>query len=314
MDTRIKIRGIYSTALTKLALDWGYSISQPSSWISQRFHLEQNSKAFDLFIQDREDHQGIEVTGESERICQFWTFLQERLLDAALVELLPDEEDDSLVKGKLEFPGISKEVLDKVRLSVVPTVRMHHRLRAIDAKTLEAAESHLAKHPEDKEDIERKLFLEKILLPLEKTGSFKLEHVRPSGRAMRPREGVIVKSSGKKMVFKRFFSNGRYDGLDIPIQPGDYGLTEIEEGQWFVKHSYFTRAGKLIGEYYNINTPVEFYPYGARYMDLEVDVIRRAGEAPFLIDREKLGILAQQGCISEALETKALQVAENLLR
>jgi predicted RNA-binding protein associated with RNAse of E/G family len=58
---------------------------------------------------------------------------------------------------------------------------------------------------------------------------------------------------------------------------------------------------------------VELYPYGARYLDLEVDVVHRAGEEPFLIDREKLAMVCRSGCISEELGKKALAVAEGLL-
>lgn len=131
---------------------------------------------------------------------------------------------------------------------------------------------------------------------------------------MRPREGVIANTDSKGFVFRRSFSKGRYDGLDLPIQEGDYGVTEIREGAWTIKHSYFTKDNRLIGEYYNINSPVELYPYGARYLDLEVDVVCRAGENPFLMDREKLALLTRSGCISTDLETKALAVAEELLR
>ncbi len=70
----------------------------------------------------------------------------------------------------------------------------------------------------------------------------------------------------------------------------------------------------LKGEYCNVNTPVELYPYGARYLDLEVDVIRRPGEAPFIVDREELAILAKDGLVGPGLEKKALQVAEGLLK
>jgi probable ribonuclease FAU-1 len=155
---------------------------------------------------------------------------------------------------------------------------------------------------------------EAVLDPLEKSGMVRLEHVRPSGKSMRPREGIIQKIDGQEIIFKRSFSPGRYDGLNLVIRKGDYGLTEIREGEWYVKHSYFSSERLLIGEYFNINTPVELYPYGARYVDLEVDVIRRAGEKAFEIDREKLGILTQRGCIGPELEARALHAANRILR
>ena len=80
---------------------------------------------------------------------------------------------------------------------------------------------------------------------------------------------------------------------------GDYCLTEIREGEWYIRHSYFSKEHLRIGEYFNINTPAELYPYGARYVDLEVDVIQRAGENAFPIDQEKLEVLARKGCIGK---------------
>ena len=142
----------------------------------------------------------------------------------------------------------------------------------------------------------------------------KLEHVRPSGKPIRPREGTIVEFDQDRLVFKRSFAEGRYDGLNLPIEKGDYGLTEMHEGDWFISHSYFSRNGELRGRYYNINTPVELYPYGGRYLDLEIDIIHRPGEPPFLVDQEKLSILVKEGHISSELESRAMQVAQDLMQ
>ncbi|MEN6483771.1 MAG: DUF402 domain-containing protein [Syntrophobacteraceae bacterium] len=314
MSTRIKIRSIYSTALTKLVLDAGYTVVEPSARIRERFSMEPVDEPSEILIHDRQDLQGIELLGPPEKLCQFLTFVQERLLDATLVESDPAESNDALVTALVEFPGESKRVLDELRLSVTPTVSAHHRLRIIDSKALEDAEIYLKNHPDKKSDIEKQLFAGTILHPLEKQGTVKLEHMRPSGKAMRPREGILVAMDNSRIAFKRAFYHGRYDGLDLPIQQGDYSITEVQEGLWYVKHSYFSKAGKLIGEYYNVNTPVELYPFGARYLDLEIDIVRRAGETPQVIDKEKLALLARRGNIGRSLEAKALEVAEDLLR
>ena len=80
-----------------------------------------------------------------------------------------------------------------------------------------------------------------------------------------------------------------------------------------MKNAYFSKDGKMKGEYYNVNTPVELYPFGARYIDLEIDVVRRAGERPFIVDREKLELLVKEGKISRPLEKKAVEVADHLI-
>jgi len=123
----------------------------------------------------------------------------------------------------------------------------------------------------------------------------------------------LLEAKGNQILVKRSFSQGRYDGLDLPIEEGDYSLTEVQEGAWYVKHAYYSKGGRLKGEYYNINTPVELYPYGARYLDLEIDVVRRVGGKPSIVDREDLALLAKDGGIGAGLEKKALEVAEGLL-
>lgn len=314
MPPRIKIRGIHSTALTKLALDGGYPVVDASADIRERFGLHTDDVAPSIVIHDKEDRQGVELTGEPERVTQFFTFLQENLLDATLLELESMEDPENLVKASIEFPGVAKSRLDKLRSSVYPTLSRHHRLRIIDSRKLEQLEKSLVNSPDQRDKLDERAFMEMIFLPLKKSGLFELEHIRPSGKPMRPRRGVILDADGQKIVFRRSFTGGRYDGLDLPIERGDFGLTEVQEGSWVVKHSYYSMNKELKGEYYNINTPVEFYPYGARYLDLEVDVICRSGERPILIDQEKLTILANGGRISKELESTALQVAERLLR
>ena len=249
-----------------------------------------------------------------KELTQFLTFLQENLLDATLLQLESLEDQENLLKASIEFPGVAKSKLDELRSTVCPTLSRHHRLRIIDSRRLEQLEKTLANHPDQKDRLNEQAFREMIFLPLEKSGLFELEHIRPCGKPVRPRKGVILDADGQKIVFHRSFTEGRYDGLDLPIERGDYGLTEVKEGSWMVKHSYYSMNKELKGEYYNINTPVEFYPYGARYLDLEVDVICRSGEKPTLIDQEKLAILANEGRISKALQSRALQAAEELLR
>lgn len=314
MPPRLKIRGIYGTALTRFALDSGFDIVDPSAKVQERLRRKFPNDPYDIFIHDREDLQGIELKGEADRLCEVLTAMRKEFLDALIVGFHAAEDDESRAVADLELPGASKAKLDSIRASVLPTLMHHHRLRLIDSDLLDSAEYELAKHAGDRAELERSIMREAVLVPLEKSGKVRLEHIRPSGKSMRPREGTIQKVDGHRIVFKRSFSPGRYDGLNLLIRKGDYGLTEVREGEWYVKHSYYSGDRFLIGEYFNINTPVELYPYGARYVDLEVDVIRRAGEKAFEIDREKLSFLVQQGCIDTDLESRAVRVADKILR
>ena len=325
MAKAIKIRGIYTTAFTRLLLDSGYRIADPSPEIRQRFKLGPAPKAADSLLKDREDHQGIDLIGEADGISRLLKTIQETLIDAVLLsfeplakgeaELIDDlETSRELSHARLELGGASKERLDGFRASVVPTLARHHRLRILHPRTLEKAENQLGKRLKSKSNLEKALFQEAILLPLSKADGVRLEHIKIKGKPVRPREGTLVEGKGTRMVIKRSFSQGRYDGLNLPIEGGDYGLTEVQEGAWHLKHTYFSKDGKLKGEYYNINTPVELYAYGARYIDLEIDVVRRAGGIPFIVDREDLALLAKEGKITRQLEKKAVEEAEQIVR
>jgi hypothetical protein len=320
----IKIRGIYATAFTRLLLDSGFRIADPAPEIRQRLGLGPIPKVPDILLKDREDRQGIDLIGEADGISRLLKTIQETLLDAVLMSFKPlGEKDAELIDdletsreishARLELGGAAKEKLDGLRASVVPTLARHHRLRILHPKILERAENQLGKRAKLKSDLEKALFLEAILLPLSKADGVRLEHIKIKGKPVRPRKGTVVEGKESRMVIKRSFSQGRYDGLNLPIEAGDYGLTEVQEGAWHLRHSYFSKDGNLKGEYYNINTPVELYPYGARYIDLEIDVVRRAGESPFIVDREDLALLVKEGKISRLLEKKAVKEAEQIV-
>jgi len=78
---KAKVRGIYSTALTKLLLDNGFEIVQPSLTIKKRFGLEENSMPPDLKIEDRYDLQGIRVLGTSDAVGTFQSILHSTFED-----------------------------------------------------------------------------------------------------------------------------------------------------------------------------------------------------------------------------------------
>ncbi len=68
VGVRLKIRGIYATALTRLLRDLGYVIADPSPEIQERIPLVLRPEGPEILIQDREDHQGIRNRGRFGRI------------------------------------------------------------------------------------------------------------------------------------------------------------------------------------------------------------------------------------------------------
>lgn len=65
---KAKVRGIYTTALTKLLLENGFQIVQPSQAIKTRFGVPDNDDLPDIKIKDRYDFQGIVALGSAEAI------------------------------------------------------------------------------------------------------------------------------------------------------------------------------------------------------------------------------------------------------
>jgi hypothetical protein len=78
---KANVRGIYTTALTKLLLDHGFEIVNPSLTIKRRFGLHDNIAPPDLKIKDRYDIQGVRVLGTLEAVNKFYSILQSSFED-----------------------------------------------------------------------------------------------------------------------------------------------------------------------------------------------------------------------------------------
>ncbi|MCD6373796.1 MAG: DUF402 domain-containing protein, partial [Thermococcus sp.] len=220
---------------------------------------------------------------------------------------------------EVEFGGGAKKKLDDIRNKVVPTVPGHHQLKAYDPElsfAVDIAEGILAKIPNQSEKV-RIGFWEALLRNKgpKKGWLFSLDHYKPDGQRMRVGPGEIVEISLEplKVTIKRHLKPGKfYDGLELPIEFGDYAITEIEAGKWWFVHRYYDRNGNLKGEYYNINTPVEIYPDRARYVDLEVDIVKWPDGKKEIMDKEKLTQHYEDGVISEKFYRSILRIVQEV--
>ena len=128
---KVKIRGIYTTALTKLLLDSHCSIAYPSIEVLSRFGIKgSDSPSIDVSILDRSDRQGVIVEGDPERTAEVMEALRNGLFDVVSRRVTPPENKDTAIYDA-EFPFLSKASLDRIRGEVVPTLEGHHRLRII---------------------------------------------------------------------------------------------------------------------------------------------------------------------------------------
>jgi Ribonuclease G/E len=76
---RVRVRGIYATALTKLFLDAGFQIVQASKVISERFKIPQLTLPADVTVKDADDPNEVLVIGYPEHARKVVEALMERL-------------------------------------------------------------------------------------------------------------------------------------------------------------------------------------------------------------------------------------------
>jgi len=312
---KVKIRGIYTTGLTKLLLDSHCSIAYPSREVLSRFGIKgSDSPTVDVSILDRSDRQGVILEGDPERTAAFMETLRNAMFDVGSRRVTPPENKDTAIYD-VEFPFLSKASLDRMRGEVVPTMEGHHRFRIIASEYVDLVEREVEKYPFKMRKMEEAVKRRLLFDPLERGKDLEIEHVKPEGKVIQLQGGKITFLSDDKeeMLVHRALRGGRYDGLGLIIEKGDYAITCVREGDWLVKHSYYSAEGDLKGEYWNINTPVEFYPEKIRYVDLHVDVVMKGGGKPEIIDRDQLERLEEAGYIKGELARKALQVAEGLM-
>lgn len=319
-EVNVTIRGIYSTALTKLFTDSKFCIVQPSANICRRFNL-QNPRYYPVGvkIKDKEDKQGVIIQGDAEQSELIIKAMKNYLPDMIMRKTSLEQENEvqiSSVAGswEVEFPYGSKSSLDQLRASITPTVRNHHRFRIFASQYLDLMERELTKFPHRQQKIEKMLHQKLLFDYFQKGSLLEIEHVRPNFEVISLSRGEITEFNPEKtgVKLKRKFKEGRYDGLDVPIEAGDYAITEAKEGDWILKHAYYSSQDSLKGIFLNINTPIEFYPDRIRYIDLHVDVIKWPDQTIKIVDKDKLTLSVQSGWVDQRLADKATQIAENL--
>lgn len=318
MEVTLKIRGIYTTALTKFFLDNGVTIVEPSRPIMDRFGNYSKfefGKPIGVEIKDMEGGQGIVLTGDSEQLTHLTELIREAFFDAICRKRGKDHPNCV----EIEFPYLTKSDLDESRNWVVPTILNHHRLRLIDSDYVDDVETQdLLIHPNRRESISQNVAKRLIWNRLKKGKKIDIDHVKSNGQVISLSAGEIIGLNPEqgKLTLKRITFKGRakYDGLNLPKKEGDYAISELREGNWFYRHAYFHRGGRLIGEYYNINTLIELYPDKIRYVDLEIDVVRWPDGRVAIIDEEHLNRQFELGYLSQGLKETALKTAYELKR
>lgn len=164
-----------------------------------------------------------------------------------------------------EFPGASKQTLDRWRARLVPTEPGYHQHQVEQARHKRAGASPAI------------------------GDTVAIEHVKVSTELSVVMSGLVVEAAPQRLTVRREIrGKGQYDGLGVPKELGDYALSEFRAGSWKYETRYYTREGQLKGIYANVNTPIEIYSDRVRYVDLELDVVQRPGEQASIVDEPDL--------------------------
>ncbi len=138
-----------------------------------------------------------------------------------------------------------------------------------------------------------------------------IEHIRFPNEALlaQPARVIATDSHQRTILVRREISQ---TDLGFERSPGDYALTEFQEGCWNCETRYFSGDGKLKGTHISINTPVEIFATHVRYIDMELAIVHIAGKAACIIDKAAAAQAAE--FLGERLREKARALAAQILQ
>jgi len=285
---RVKVRGIYSTALSKLFIENGLKIVQPSIEIARRLNLEPNEEEFDVEVRDRLDRNGVIAVGKGWAVKDVVKVLRENLDDPIFRFLTGPELENGIVD--IILPYYSKRRLDEIRRTVRPTIEEHHLFKTWDneiSSYVEQAERLLELgHPYESV---RQLFYAVIerYFPRE-GGKIRVLHHKLDGRVYELGTATVKNFIGHRLqYFRQIRSDGYYDGLEVPKEQDDVAESSTVIGELYIVTKYYSRYGGFKGAYVNFSTGVELVSSGIRYVDLEIDVCVYPDGSIKIVDEER---------------------------
>lgn len=231
----------------------------------------------------------------------------------------------------LLFPYSFKTKLDDLREKIVKTIKYHHTIKSLsfnDNRMADyyAAAEELLNYSEDlighlqeshRKQIEE-FYLKNYYERIQEGKWMDIDHVKLSGRTLHLRGGLIQsynkdpKYNLRIELKRKFRKKRRYDGLELPIEKGDYAVSTFESGDWYYISKYFSSDNDLKGKYMNINTPIEMSNQKIHYIDLEIDVVEHQDGTREIIDMGKLDTIYELELISKNIYDKAIDVAKEL--
>jgi len=215
------------------------------------------------------------------------------------------------------FGRDARFALDDLRRRVVTTIPGHHRIKAVSNEAGIAVDLVEALWADlDASALDGATFpfgtVTDLLGP--RVGDrLALSHGKPDGRRFELGVGEVTACEDRTVTLRREMTGGgRYDGLGVEREAGDVAVTRLTEGKWWYPTVYRDADGTVKGTYLNVCTPLELFPDGATYVDLEVDVVKYADGTVERLDEQELAAAVEAGHVSDELAEKARAVAASI--
>ena len=224
----------------------------------------------------------------------------------------------------IEFPADTRLKFDEIRREIenINTLNNHHYYKICGyefGEVVKFAENVVSKDNSLKETMEREMehYFTRYFPKL--NSLVRITHAKVDGRVFHLTPGNLVEHDmeTKYMKIHRKILGSKkkyYDGLNLTKEEGDYAMNSFNLGNWYMKTEYFDRKGGVKGEYWNVSTPIEFYPHPSNiyYLDLEIDLVKLPDGEIVVLDEDKLEKVYDEGFISLALKNKSYQLIQEI--
>ncbi|NHI92756.1 MAG: DUF402 domain-containing protein [Candidatus Lokiarchaeota archaeon] len=224
----------------------------------------------------------------------------------------------------IEFPADTRERIDNIRkeIKTTQTLKNHHYYKICSFELGEVIKfsEHVTFNNNSLIEIleqEMERYFGNLYPKL--NTMVRITHAKVDGRVFQLTPGNLIEFDLDKKYMKihrKILGSKKryYDGLNLTKEEGDYAINSFQLGSWYMKTEYFNRKGDIKGEYWNVSSPIEFFPhpYQIYYLDLEIDLVKLPDGEIVILDEDKLEKAYEEGYISLALKNKSYQLIQEI--
>jgi len=224
----------------------------------------------------------------------------------------------------IEFPANDRLEFDKMRREIeqLYTIKNHHYYKICGyefGEVVRFAENVVLKEKTLNNMIEKELkdYFTKYYPKI--NGYVRINHAKVDGRVFHLTPGTLTEYKPEEnymKIHRKIIGSKKryYDGLNLMKEEGDYAENSFRFGEWYMLTEYFSAKGEKKGDYWNVSTPIEYFPHPAQiyYLDLEIDLVNLPNGEIVVLDEDKLEKAYSEDYISLPLKKKSYAIIEEI--